>query len=263
MRRWMYGCISIIVFLAMVLFSCSPAPRVTPDTDRVTPAQLVSSVHENHGKKTSLKARGSISIESRDFSNSGNFNMDLKHPDSLLVRIRGPFGINVGTVFLSQDDFVFYNSMANEAVIGEARGDILRSFLRMDVGVDDIMNLFLGSSRALFNEPRRPDEFTVDGDQYLLVFRSHDSIRRYWIDPYYKVVSRVVHSNADDRPVMEERYDRFTESNGMVMAQSIRVIQHEERASFSISYSRIDLNARDLSFAYSIPSNAKVIEWTD
>lgn len=263
MRGWTYGIMGIVVFAAMMLYSCSTAPRVTPDTDRVTPAQLVSNVQENHGKKSTLKARGSISIESRDFSNSGNFHMDLKHPDSLLVRLRGPFGISVGTVFLSQDDFVFYNSMSNEAVIGAARGDILRSFLQMDVDVDDIMNLFLGSSRALFSEPRRPDEFTVDGDQYLLVFRSRDSIRRYWIDPYYKVVSRVVHSNADDRPVLEERYDRFTEKNGMVMAQQIRVIQHQERASFSISYSRIDLNAEDLSFSYSIPSNAKVIEWID
>jgi len=263
MRGWTYVSIGIVALLVTMLIGCSPSPRVTPDTDRVTPAQLVRDVQANHGKKTTLKARGSISIESRDFSNSGNFNVDLKHPDSLLVRLRGPFGLNVGTVFLSQNDFVFYNSMSNEAVVGAPETDILRSFLRMDIGVDDIMNLFLGSSRALFNETRRPDEFTVDGDQYLLVFRSRDSVRRYWIDPYYKVISRVVQSNADDRPVFEERYDRFTETDGMIIARTIRVIQHQERASFSISYSRIDLNTDDLTFSYSIPSNARVIEWTN
>ncbi len=261
MSRWKL--VSVAALMAALLFSCSPAPRVTLDTDKVTPAQLVRDVEMNHTKKTSLRARGSISIESRDFSNSGNFNMDLKHPDSLLVRLRGPFGINVGTVFLSQNEFVFYNSMANEAIVGEPRNDILRAFLRMDVGVNDIMDLFLGSSRTLFNEHRRPDEYAIDGDQYLLIFRSRDSIRRYWIDPYYRAVSRMVYSSAEDRPLLEERYDRFTRVNGTVMAQSIRVISHQERASFSVSYNRIDLNANELSFSYSIPANAKVIEWTE
>ncbi len=261
MRGWIV--VSIVAVLAAMVFSCSPAPRVTLDTERVTPVQLVRDVQLNHTKKTSLRATGSISIESRDFSNSGNFTMSLKHPDSLLVRIRGPFGINVGTVFLSQNDFMFYNGMANEAIVGETQSDILQAFLRMDMGVNDIMDLFLGSSRALFDERRRPDEYTIDGDKYLLIFRSRDSIRRYWIDPYYKAISRVVYSSDDDRPLMEERYDRFTETNGMVMARSIRVISHQERSSFSVSYNRIDLNASDLSFAYSIPSNAKIIEWTE
>jgi hypothetical protein len=251
-----------VVLIAMV-FSCSPAPRMVLDTDRVTPAQLVRDVELNHSKKTSLRARGSLSIESRDFTNSGNFHLDLRHPDSLLVRLRGPFGINVGTVFLSHRDFLFYNSMSNEVIVGEPRNNILRAFLRMDIGVNDIMDLFLGSSRSLFREPRRPDEYIIDGDQYLLIFRSRGSIRRYWIDSQFRVVSRFVYSSIDDRPILEERYDRFTEVRGMVMAQTIRVISHQERASFSVSYSRIDLNTEDLSFSYSIPSNAKVIEWKE
>lgn len=261
MRR---GILPVIGFLLTVLwFGCSPAPRVTMDTERVSAAQLVRDVQLNHTKKTSLRATGSLSIESRDFSNSGNFNLNLKHPDSLLVRLRGPFGINVGTVFLSQNDFMFYNGMANEAIIGEPDSDILRAFLRIDIGVNDLMDLFLGSSGALFNERRPPDEYTIDGDQYLLVYRSYDSIRRYWIDPYYVVISRVVHSSRDDRPLLEERYDRFTDSGGMIIPRSIRLISHQEQASFAVSYSRINLNASDLSFAYSIPGNAKVIEWTE
>lgn len=256
-------CIIFIVVLIVTVFSCSPAPRMVLDTDRVTPGQLVHDVELNHSKKTSLRARGSLSIESRDFANSGNFNLDMKHPDSLLVRLRGPFGINVGTVFLSQRDFLFYNSMANEVIVGEPRNDILRAFLRMDIGVNAIMDLFLGSSRNLIYETRRPDEYKIDGDQYLLIFRSHGTIRRYWIDPQFRAVSRFVYSSIDDRPLLEERYDRFTEIQGMVMAQTIRVISHQERASFSVSYSRIDLNTDDLSFSFSIPSNAKVIEWTE
>jgi hypothetical protein len=250
-----------VTSLAIMIYGCSPAPRVTLDTDRITSVQLVREVQLNHIKKTSLHATGSISIESRDFSNSGNFVMNLKHPDSLLVRIRGPFGLNVGTVFISQNDFVFYNGMANEAIVGEPRDDILRAFLQMDVGVNDIMDLFLGSSRALFNERHRPDEYTIDGDQYLLIFRSRDSIRRYWIDPYFKAISRIVYSSAEDRPILEERYDRFVKTDGMTMARSIRVISHRERASFSVSYNRINLNADNLSFSYSIPRNAKVREW--
>lgn len=261
MRGW--KSLGFVVIMVTVLFSCSPAPRVVLDTEKVTPAHLVRDVQANQAGKNSLRARGSISIESREFSNSGNFNLDLKHPDSLLVRLRGPFGINVGTVFLSQNDFMFYNSMSNEVILGETRSDILRAFLRMDIGVTDIMDLFLGSNRALFNERRRPDEYTIDGDQYLLVYRSRDSIRRYWIDPVYKAVSRMVYSSAEDRAIVEERYDRFTRVQGLVMAQSIRVISHQERASFSVSYNRIDLNTNDLSFSYSIPRNAKVREWTE
>jgi hypothetical protein len=254
---------AVAVILTAVWMSCSPAPRVTLDTERITPVELIRDAERNHSGKTSLQAAGSLSIESREFSNSGNFTLNLKHPDSLLVRLRGPFGINVGTVFLSHRDFVFYNSMTNEVIFGEPRHDILRAFLRMDIGVHEIMDIFLGSSRSLFRERRRPDEFVVDGDQYLLVFRSGDSIRRYWIDPQYKAISRILYSTGSDRPLVEERYDRFAKVDGKVMARSIRVISHEEEASFSVSYSRLNLNTDDLSFTYSIPNNARVREWRD
>jgi outer membrane biogenesis lipoprotein LolB len=254
---------AVVLGALFLLYSCSPAPRFILDTERVTYAQLVRNAQVNHQKKNSLHATGSISIESTDFTNSGNFTMNLKHPDSLLVRLRGPFGIAVGTVFLSRHDFVFYNGMANQAIVGEPRNDILRAFLRMDVGVDDVMDMFLGSSQRLFHEVRSPDEYRVDGDQYLLIFRSYDSVRRYWIDPAYRCVSRMVLSDTNDKPVYEERYDRFTETDGIVMARSIRVISHTERASFSISYNRMDLNARDLSFAYSIPNSATIIDWKE
>lgn len=262
MRSWSnVSAISVIFFVTMIWLSCSPAPRVLLDTERVSSAQLLRDVQRNHGQIRSLRATGSISIESPEFSNSGNFTMHLKHPDSLLLRLRGPFGINVGTVFLSQEDFVFYNGMQNEVIVGETRSDILRAFLRMDVEVNDIMDLFLGSSRRLFKERRAPDEYLIDGDQYLLLYRSRDSIRRYWIDPFYKSITRVVYSSPDDRPLYEERFSRFAETNGKLMARSIRVISHEERSSISISYNRTDLNTTDLSFAFSIPNSAKVIEW--
>jgi hypothetical protein len=246
---------------AILLYSCSAPPRVVLDPDRVSPADLVSTVRANHIKKSTLQARGSISIETAEFANSGRFTMNLKHPDSLLINLRGPFGINVGTVFLSQTRFLFYNGMANQAIVGDPRSDILRSFLRMDVDASTVMDLFLGGNGLLFTERRFPDEFTVDGDQYLLIFRSAAETRRYWIDPALQVVTRAVYSDTNDRPVMEERFDRFTRTDGVTMARTVRVISHRERASLSFSYDRLDFNTTNLSFGYTIPRTAEIIEW--
>jgi hypothetical protein len=252
---------AILCTFVILLHACSTAPRVVLDPDRVSPEDLVANVRVNHIKKNTLQARGSISIETTEFANSGRFTMNLKHPDSLLIKLRGPFGIDVGTVFLSQTMFLFYNGMANQVIKGDPRTDILRSFLRMDVDAVSVMDLFLGGNGMLFTEHRAPDRFTVDGDQYLLLFTSPIEIRRYWIDPVLNVVTRAVYSDPRDRPLLEERFDRFTRSDGVTMPRSVRVISHRERSSISFSYDRLDFNTKDLSFSYTIPRTAEIIEW--
>ncbi len=245
----------------LFLTSCAPAPRVVLDPDRVSPLELVENIRVNHLKKNTLHARGSISIETAEFANSGRFTMNLQHPDSLLIKLRGPFGIDVGTVFLSQTNFLFYNGLKNQVITGDPRTDILKSFLRMDVDARTVMDLFLGGNTYIFSERRTPDEFGVDGDQYLMVYRSGDRVRRYWIDPTLKVVTRSLISEIGGRPLIEERFDKFIEVRGIAMARTIRLVSHKDRASISVSYDRLDMNTEELSFDFTIPQSATIIGW--
>src|SRR5262245_1425485 len=70
-------------------------------------------------KIRTLRGDGNITIESPEASNSGSFDVDLKKPDSLRIKLSGPFGIHIGTLMMSPQQYIFYNARENSATVGK------------------------------------------------------------------------------------------------------------------------------------------------
>ncbi|MBI4534839.1 MAG: hypothetical protein HY708_01085, partial [Ignavibacteriae bacterium] len=101
-----------IVLAALCLTSCaSKRSELLLDT-RVTPPEVVLAMVDAKEKKIqTMVGTGSLTFESPEIAGTAAFESSLRKPDSLLVTLEGPFGIDVGTFFLSRDRYVMYNSL--------------------------------------------------------------------------------------------------------------------------------------------------------
>src|SRR5512136_2125038 len=100
------GCIALLV-LPLLFASCSSSRApIALDTQKVGAAELLRLVQKNSDRLQSLTGKGNLSFEAPEMAGSAFFSLALKKPDSLLVKLQGPFGIDVGMVFLSRTRFV-------------------------------------------------------------------------------------------------------------------------------------------------------------
>src|SRR5438552_3424073 len=123
----------------MFLAGCG-GPKETAKLEHNLPIDSVfARVQQRYAYVKTLKGGGSITVESREASQNGSFDVDLKKPDSVLVELHGPFGLHVGTLSLSRDQFIFYNRMENNAVVGKPDGETLHSMFHLNMQFDELL----------------------------------------------------------------------------------------------------------------------------
>jgi len=238
---------------ASILFdSCSSGGGVT--TRPASAEELVRRVRANASGIRLLEGKGSLWFESPGAAGSAFFTIAMCRPDSLLVRLKGPFGVEVGLLFLSRERFVVYNGMANRVVTGTPTAASMKAVIPIDLTYDQIVDAFAGS--FLPDPPAgAPVQFGVDNDAFRLVYPCGSDTCSYLIDPETDVVTDYTMTDPGGRVVLEAHTGKISERGGAYLPGTIQI--RFERQELSIQYSSLELNASEPSFAYSIPSSAR------
>ena len=247
--------------LGVLLFFSSCAPRrseILLNTRETPPEALVSAVEERRSKIVSLTGSGVLSFDSPELSGTASFESTMKKPDSLLVTLEGPFGIDVGTFFLCRQKYVLYNSLENTVTTGTPGGSYIRSIIPFDLTYDQILDAFAG----VFTLPvsgRNLQSYMIDGDQFYLSYTCGSDTCKYWVDPRYLLVSRCRIVNLNSETVMEGKASSFTEQDGIVAARRMSIRFPRDERELSVSYSSLDLNPKKTNFRYTVPASARKI----
>ncbi|HWP83389.1 MAG TPA: DUF4292 domain-containing protein [Bacteroidota bacterium] len=247
-------------FLLILLIGGCAAPTVRYADRSVTAEQVQESVRANYAALSTLLGSGNISVESPEMAQSGSFTLKLKKPDSLLVVLEGPFGIEVGAALVTRKEFLFYNSLSNKLFTGSTNAVNLSKMLRMNIEFDEMLSLFTG---GLFfaEDQREPDDFQIEDEQFVLTFRNSTGSRRYWIEPEAMLIGRIQHLDQRGRLVIEQWFSDFQPSGETRVPRRMRVIQHRERRAVSVAYSDISVNTDPVDCTLRVPSNAERVQW--
>jgi hypothetical protein len=239
---------------ALLLWSCAPrTPGVVLDPAATPAAELRRLVSQKEAKLRSLEGSGAMSFDTPEMSGDAAFTTRLKRPDSLLVLLEGPFGIDIGTLFLSRERYVVYNSLENRVVTGNPSSGSFRSVIPFELTYDQVLSAFAGIVLLPGGEPER---YEVRDGRFYLAFPCKASTCEYWIDPDLLMVTRFRTVAADGSVLMEVDCSSPFEEDDAAASRRIRVAFPGEQRRLSIAYSRVTLNEPDLSFDFSIPKNA-------
>ena len=249
----------VIPLLALAtLWGCSSSGTFRTGARAVTPELVQQSVRNNQERVRSLKGSGNITLETPEIAQSGSFELMLRKPDSVFVKLEGPFGIEVGAALLTRQDFFFYNSFQNRLISGSMNASNLRRIMRVNLSFDELVNMITGGT--FFPEDQgAPDTVTVEDNQLVLTYRHESGSRRYWIDPESLLIAKIQHIDRQGKLQFEQRFGNFRSVGGMSLPYRVRVTQLAERRTVALSYSSIAINTDAVRFTLDVPDNAERI----
>lgn len=250
---------TFFIWLLLILSSCAPKrSEILLDTHRTSAATIISLVRANEQKIHSVVGRGIVSFESEQLAGSASFELSMKKPDSLLVVFEGPFGIDLGTLFLSRERYVMYNSMENRVITGVPSARTIRSVIPFDLTYEQILSVFSGDF-PISSDTETMVSYSVVDDQFRLSFSCGKTMCTYWVDPAYLRVSRYEMRDSLQHILVEAHSSSFTERDNVSAPKRISITFPQDGRQVSLSYSSMKLNEREPSFVFSIPQNAHTI----
>jgi outer membrane lipoprotein-sorting protein len=253
-----------LLFLAagvvLWLGGCASVPRANLAGKSVTPEMVQNVVRVNRERVQSLSGSGSISVESPDMAQSGSFEVFLHKPDSVLVKIEGPFGIQVGSALLTRTGFLFYNSLQNQLVTGPVNAANMNRIFRVNLTFDELLNLFTGGN-FLPGDEKAPDSLVIDDNQFVLSYGDASGSRRYWIDPATLLIAKIQLTDSKGKLVLEERFERFRDAGDASLPRHIRITQHQARRVVAVAFSSLDINTERVPLVVDVPTNAERVRW--
>jgi outer membrane biogenesis lipoprotein LolB len=253
----------ILLIVPIISFYCASLKEIKNQNNdnRLSVSDLVMQINDKSDKLKSLKGSGSLTIEAPGDANSGSFTLNLLKPDSVSLKINGPFGINAAKIFVSRDTFLFYNAFENMMVTGKTSSKNLGSLLNLKIEFEEIISIL--SCFADFHREgltAKPDT-AMENEELILTFPGTDVVNKYWINPEDKYITKRVTFNEKGKVLREERYQNYKMIGNNWMPRSIQVILHAERQSLSLFYDKQEVNTNGLDFSFNIPDGIKIVHW--
>jgi outer membrane lipoprotein-sorting protein len=250
----------IVVLFFLSFIGCRTTSTLNLNNRSVSSAEVQEIARTHHTRIQSIQGEGRISVETPEIAQSGAFILTLRKPDSVLINLRGPFGIKVGSVLVTRTEFSFYNSLQNQLITGSASIENLNRILHIQLSFDDLLNIFAGGG-FLDEDIRSPDETRIEDDQFVFIYTSHNSSRRYWIEPTSLCIQKVQFLDHSGKLTLEQAFNDFENVDGIAMPYAIRITQPIMQQMLTLKYSDIMVNVEQLQFTFTIPQNAERIRW--
>lgn len=248
------------LLLAVCASSCAPSRTVVADASTISAESVLERVKSNTSRIQNLSAHGKLTIEQPEFGNSGSFDLVLKRPDSLLLKLSGPFGIDAGAMLLTPQDFRLYDRFANQLVIGPTTSKNLNSIINLDIDYNDILTIFSGMIPVL-EEGVMLKSYGVNDNRYFLTLQRDDDLHLYWVHPEFFIVSKYQHLDGRGKLVVDAKSTARNDRRQGVLPRSVRFTYHKQRTRVSIFYSRVRINVSNIPMTFSVPESVERVYW--
>ena len=250
--------LAIGAVLATTGGGCTASRSAAPGPAEATPDLIYASVATQHRMITTMEGAGSISVQTPEMAQSGSFELFLRKPDSLLIKLEGPFGIDIGTALVSRNEFQFYDVLRNRLIIGSTTPENLERVLRMAVDFDNLLALVAGGAFLGTDNPEQA-VFERAEDSYLLTFAGDSSSRQYYVDPESLLITNILVLRSNGSVATEQRFGDFRSVDGVVIPFEVKVIQRSERRMVAVRYSEVMINGPTSALQFSVPANTRKV----
>ncbi len=245
--------------MLVALHGCAPTKKLVKHEQRYSVEEILMLVRERNEKVKTLKGDGSITIESPEGSNNGSFDAMVKKPDSLCVELSGPLGIHVGSLFLSREQFIYYNRFENTAVVGKPDGKTLRSMFRLKMQFDEVIDAFTGEFPTIVkSDSLERFSFNEEGF-YVLIYRTAEGKKEYRIDADAFIVAGYRVFDERGSVTISASAGNVDENDPLPMPRFLRIVFPSEHRSITIVYDDVAVN-EPVECTFTIPKQAEIIQ---
>lgn len=251
--------------LAAILYSCTGSGDTTTISESKIPVKdIKEKVNKNSNLIKSLEASGSISIDSPELSNSGSVEIRLKKPDSLYVKIEGPFGVSIATALITRNNFIYYNAQENNVITGPTNEINIGAILKIRVTFDELMSAISGSI-SLSNDSTDETNAMMENENY--VIQENDGVfkKKFLIDQTsYALNSYLLFDNKNNK-LLEVNYSKYNleseKKENIYFPGKIKIYKPDKEQTVWVDYDSKQINKDNITFKIKVPKSAKEIKW--
>ncbi len=201
----------------------------------------------------SMRASGTIAVESPSFSNSGSIDVSLRAPDSIRIKITGPFGIPMGSLFAAHGHYEMYNAIENIVQTGTINPDSALPLPGVTLKFGDAYAFLKGEPPELAALCSRgiPDsnanEISVQDGNKRTVECLLDGARIRG--------ARIIQSSGDE---LDELFSGYAVVDSVNFPKKLTA-KSATKGTISIRYDDVSLNTQDVDFLMPSPAGAKIL----
>jgi hypothetical protein len=257
--------IYLIISLAIISFySCTGAKETTVDLKQVPVKEIKDRLNLSFSLIQSLEASGSISFDSPDMSSSGSIDIRIKKPDTVYLKIEGPFGISIASALITRTDFTYYNAQENKAITGPTTENNIDAILRIKISFDELINSFSGS--FYFAEgPNDSLNAGAEDNAYVLQGTGDQMTKRYLIEPVSFSLNKYNVYDQQGTTLLEVSYSKYStetvSGSEINFPNQVVIRKPDKKQTVWLDYDNKIINKKDITFKIKIPKSAKLIKW--
>lgn len=248
-------CYIIFIGLTLGILGCATTTRYLK-TPLNSAAQVLKYVDERREKIRSVSGEGTITLETPDESNKGSFTLAIQMPDSLKIDMRGPFGIRVGSLSLTHEDFIFYNPAENSARISQIDENVTNPLLPLELKFDDILNALIGVPLSL-TDSDSISTFFVDGENYVLLYQLREGYKEYRIDRNTFILNTFKLVDSRNGIILTAGTSQYEDDEEIDMPMFVRVVVPHKQWSLTIAIDDLEINT-PVDCSITLPKSAKL-----
>ncbi|MGD9488339.1 MAG: DUF4292 domain-containing protein [Calditrichaceae bacterium] len=229
----------LILTVTIFAVGCSSVQtNIKPDLNKITYRELLQNNVAWQNSITSLSGETRITLDSPQYS--GNFSARIAQTgsDSLLIAVTGPFGMNLGKVFLAKNRFVFYNQVMNQFYTGSKIDFEGRNFLQFPLEITELQSVFVAQDKFDVLEKKL---FEIRDNAYYLEAANGEATYHIWFDAKTNLIRRVEFFQ-EGQLIYYKEYDKFNRINNTYFPMAINFVRPDEKQGISIYFSSLDIN---------------------
>lgn len=251
--------IKVFFLFLTLLLGCSN-PKFLLDTNEVSFKELFDNISQEQNNISTLEASCRISVDSEEFS--GNFYAKVYYieKDSLLISVKGPFGIHAGTLFIGEHRFIFHNQIANKFYTGSILDFQDKNFFQFPLNLSELRQIFVGKEKL--PSMKITDYDIKDGKFYILANKG-DIFYRIWVDNRSGHIQKV-EGLLDEQTLFIREYLELIKVNDIYFPKKITMTRPKEKQAVALYYTKISLNKNinRKNFKITISDRAEQIDQT-
>jgi outer membrane lipoprotein-sorting protein len=247
----------------MLLYSCTGS-KGTDGPEPLSLKEIKNRVNQNSAVIETLEASGNIAFDSPDNSGSGWLELKIKKPDTVYVKIEGPFGISIANALITRTDFTYYNVQENKVITGPSTDINIGAVLRIKISFDQLINGFTGSF-SMAESDTDSNYADCDDEYYLIKNDISAGTEKYYIEPKAIRISKYRLVNSSNHPLVEVDYSGYQEENvaaaKMYFPHNVKIKNPGKSQTVYVEYINKEINKPGMTFKMKIPKSAKIIKW--
>lgn len=250
------------LLFAVILSACSGSSNDGLGNTQVK--EIKEKVNFNSSLIQTMEASGNIAFDSPEQSGQGWIEIKIKKPDTVYVKIEGPFGISIANALITRYDFIYYNVQENKAILGPSTDINIGAILRIKVSFDELLNGFTGGFTL---NSSAEDSVQAESENGLFTIKTYKDpgSQKFYIDPTLFTVQKYNSLDENNKTVVEVNYSNYFEENAsgktVYFPANIKIKNPDKKQSVYVDYISKSFNKEGLTFNIKIPKSAKVLKW--